>query len=149
MKPKSPTFFTGRTGYYDSIDSLENAIHHSQHTGRAGYYDSIDSLEITPSIDDLDFVSDPNLLQSWRQPRFRNLRPPCTWYIDHPPTCSSDGGDTLQVGLILHAETFLFNNDILLVIVFCDYCVKKCKKNSEFALSSRENKADGLDKRRW
>ena len=29
-KPESPTFFTGRAGYYDSIDSLENAIHHSQ-----------------------------------------------------------------------------------------------------------------------
>ena len=29
-KPDSPTFFTGRAGYYDSIDSLENAIHHSQ-----------------------------------------------------------------------------------------------------------------------
>lgn len=30
VKPESPTFFTGRAGYYDSIDSLENAIHHSQ-----------------------------------------------------------------------------------------------------------------------
>ena len=29
-KPESPTFFTGRAGYYDSIDSLETAIHHSQ-----------------------------------------------------------------------------------------------------------------------
>ena len=29
-KPESPAFFTGRAGYYDSIDSLENAIHHSQ-----------------------------------------------------------------------------------------------------------------------
>ena len=29
-KPDSPTFFTGRAGYYDSIDSLEKAIHHSQ-----------------------------------------------------------------------------------------------------------------------
>ena len=29
-KPESPTFFTGRADYYDSIDSLENAIHHSQ-----------------------------------------------------------------------------------------------------------------------
>lgn len=30
QKPESPTFFTGRAGFYDSIDSLENAIHHSQ-----------------------------------------------------------------------------------------------------------------------
>lgn len=30
MKPESSTFFTGRAGYYDSIDSLEGAIHHSQ-----------------------------------------------------------------------------------------------------------------------
>ena len=29
-KPESSTFFTGRAGYYDSIDSLETAIHHSQ-----------------------------------------------------------------------------------------------------------------------
>ena len=30
QKPESPTFFTGRAGYYDSIASLETAIHHSQ-----------------------------------------------------------------------------------------------------------------------
>lgn len=29
-KPESSAFFTGRAGYYDSIDSLETAIHHSQ-----------------------------------------------------------------------------------------------------------------------
>ena len=29
-KPESSAFFTGRAGYYDSIDSLESAIHHSQ-----------------------------------------------------------------------------------------------------------------------
>jgi len=29
-KPESPTFFTGRAGYYDSIDSPKTAIYHSQ-----------------------------------------------------------------------------------------------------------------------
>lgn len=114
-KPESPTFFTGRAGYYDSIDSLENAIHHSQRALKTLHLLPLpafakEALPPLPTVwrskEDMSSLLSAKLTTS----RYRRITGLLTQLNDHRRIAEVGGYSELSSGLTTILEMFERDN---------------------------------------
>ena len=145
-KPESSTFFTGRAGYYDSIDSLENAIHHSQRALKnlhllplpAFAKEALPSLQtVWKSKEDMSSLLSAKLTTS----RYRRVTTLLTQLNDHRRIADVGGYSELSSGLSTVLEMFERDNKAAVLARGVRNPVKFDEHGRSYTLGKRKESA--------